>query len=128
MAFMIPVAIVTITCIIQVISLHRPSQVPTGSNQRHVTITVFLMSTLFVLCNSPPSAIIAIYCVSYLTKNDDLWLGVLERVPLIILLSETVLPILNASLNPVIIITRSRGMREKFSDSLQKILRWVRRE
>ena len=127
-AFMIPVAIVTVTCIIQVISLHRSSQVPTGSNQRHVTITVILMSTLFVLCNSPPSAIFAIYCVSYLTKNGSLWLRILERVPSIKLLSATVLPILNASLNPVIIITRSRGMRRIFLDSIQRILRWVRRE
>ena len=51
-AFLTPVVLITISCVIQVISLHKSSQFPASSNQRHVTITVALMSTLFVLCNS----------------------------------------------------------------------------
>ena len=40
LAFVVPVILVIITCVIQVISLHRTSQLPTSSNQRHVTITI----------------------------------------------------------------------------------------
>ena len=48
-AFLIPVTIVIVTCIIQVRTLYSSNQFPTSSNQRHVTITVLLMSTLFVI-------------------------------------------------------------------------------
>ena len=51
-AFLIPVVIIIITCILQVICLCRSSQFPASPNQRHVTITVILMSSLFVICNS----------------------------------------------------------------------------
>ena len=44
--FVIPVIIIIITCIIQVISLNKPSQFRGSSNQRHVTITVILLSKL----------------------------------------------------------------------------------
>ena len=128
-ALLIPVIIVFITCIIQVISLHRSNQFPTSANQRHVTITVLLMSSLFVICNSVHSGYMATLMISLLAGNHDLTseLGFDDsRFIFITALSATLLPILNAALNPVIIITRSDGMRRKFSDSLQRVLRWVR--
>ena len=114
-AFLIPVIIVIITCIIQVVTLRRSSQFPTSSNQRHVTITVLLMSTLFVICNSP--------LTSYLVGGYIIYIF---HYYSILVIFATVLPILNAAFNPVIIITRSSGMRRKFSDSFQGMLRWVR--
>ena len=131
-AFSIPVVIVIVTCIIQVISLHSSSQFPTSSNQRHVTITILLMSTLFVLCNSPFSFYFTAELVFILSGYLDLWhdsgnySSYLQSYYLITVLTATVLPILNAALNPVIIITRSSGMRRTFSDSLQRMLRRVR--
>ena len=128
-ALIVPVIIVFITCIIQVISLHRSNQFPTSSNQRHVTITVLLMSTLFVVCNSVHSGYMATLIISIAAGNYDLTsdLGLDDsRFYYITALSATLLPILNAALNPIIIITRSSDMRRKFSDLLQRVLRWVR--
>ena len=118
-AFLIPVIIVIISCIIQVVTLRRSSQFPTSSNQRHVTITVLQMSILFVVCNSP-------YTCYMILGNCDLGSKNVHYHYVIIVLSVIVLPIFNAALNPVIIITRSSGMRRKFSDSLQRMSRWVR--
>ena len=126
-AFLIPVIIVIVTCIIQVRTLYSSSQFPTSSNQRHVTITVLLMSTVFVLCNSPLVGYMSVYTISILSPNcceDDNLFG--TKFGFITALSATVLPILNAALNPVIIITRSSGMRREFLDSLQRMLSWVR--
>ena len=129
-AFIVPVIIVTITCVIQMISLRRSSQFPTSSNQRHVTITVVLMSTVFVLCNTPLAAYMATYVVSYMTRDPEMIKAVIgeesEIFVAVITLFATVLPILNAALNPVIIISRSSGMRRKFTDSIQRMLRWLR--
>ena len=126
-AFVIPVIIVIITCIIKLISLHRSNQFPTSSNQRHVTITVLLMSTLFVLCNTPYSVYFTSLFVFISTNSIDLFnKWTLHHFTLITLLLETLLPVLNAALNPVIIITRSCGMRGMFLESLQRLLMWVK--
>ena len=129
-AFIIPVIIVIITCIIQVISIRRSSQFPTSSNQRHVTITVLLMSTLFVLCNSPFAGYMAALTIFIVTGNRymyEMWVGEhFEKMFCITVISATVLPILNAALNPVIIISRSSRMSRKFTQSIQRMLRWVR--
>ena len=124
-ALIIPVIIVFIACIIQVISLHKSNQFQTSSNQRHVTITVLLMSTLFVICNSVHSGYMATLIASFLAEDYGIWFQLRspERYYFITALSATLLPILNAALNPIIIITRSSGMRRKFSDLLQRVLR-----
>ena len=126
--FLVPVIIVLITCIIQVISLQRSNQFPTSLNQRHVTITVLMMSTLFVICNSVHCSYMITLVICILAENFDLSSELVngKRFDFVTALSATALPILNAALNPVIIITRSSGMRRKFSDSLQRMLRWVR--
>ena len=126
-AFLIPVIIVIVTCIIQIKSLRSSSQFPTSSNQRHVTITVLLMSTLFVLCNTPLAGYMAVCTISEITPNPlPIFNLYATSYNFITVLTATVLPILNAALNPVIIITRSSGMRITFSDSLQRMLRRVR--
>ena len=128
-AFIIPVIIVIITCVIQVISIRRSSQFPTSSNQRHVTITVLLMSTVFVLCNTPLAAYMTAVTIFVFTGNDDMiytWIGDGEKMVYITVICAIVLPILNAALNRVIIISRSSGMRRKFTESLQRMLRWIR--
>ena len=128
-AFVIPVIIVLITCIIQVVSIRRSNQFPTSSNQRHVTITVLFMSTLFVFCNSAFSVytcIIAgvagrVYIYTWIKYGN-------EQHKIMIAVFSILLPILNAALNPVIIIYRSSGMRRKFADSVRKIVVRARRE
>ena len=128
-AFVIPVIIVLITCIVQMVSIRRSHQFPTSSNQRHVTITVLLMSTLFVVCNSAFSVYICIIAGVAGRVYIYMWIkfGSKEQKIMIAVFS-VLLPILNAALNPVIIIYRSSGMRRKFSESLRKIVVRARRE
>ena len=130
-AFVIPVIIVLITCIIQVVSIRRSNQFPTSSNQRHVTITVLFMSTLFVFCNSAFSVYTCIIAgmagsTGYFTIY--MWINSGGRHKIVNAVFSILLPILNAALNPVIIIYRSSGMRRKFADSVRKIVVRARRE
>ena len=125
-AFIVPVIVIIVTCIIQVITLQRSSQFPTSSNQRHVTITVLLMSTLFVICNSALSLYFTVIGAFLLSGNEDTYAynKIEEQNNMITAMLATVLPILNAALNPVIIISRSSGMRRQFSE-LQPVRRIV---
>ena len=130
-AFVIPVLIVLITCLVQMVSIRRSSQFPTSSNQRHVTITVLLMSTLFVFCNSAFSVytcIIAGMAGSTGSFAIYMWINSGNRHKIVNAVFSILLPILNAALNPVIIIYRSSGMRRKFADSVRKIVVRARRE
>ena len=128
-AFVIPVIIVLITCIIQVVSIRRSSQFPTSSNQRHVTITVLFMSTLFVVCNS---AFLVYTCIIASLAGRlyiDAWIYYGSKEQKIVnAVFSILLPILNAALNPVIIIYRSSGMRRKFAESVRRIVVRARRE
>ena len=121
-AFIIPVLIIFITCVVQLVSLHRSSRFPPSNNQRHVTITVILISSLFVVCNSAFHGLILYVDV---TKNYNFYN--LARAAVL----GTVLTILNAALNPIIIITRSNGLRVKFEETMRQIkslymVRWQR--
>ena len=127
LAFLPPVLIIIITCIIQVITLRRSNQFPTSSNQRHVTITVLLMSTLFSICNSPFSFYSLAYVCALITRNTELAEKILDQFHNLLTLFVTVLPMLNAALNPVIIISRSGGMRRQFVELTQNMARWIRR-
>ena len=113
-AFIIPVLIIFITCVVQLVSLHRSSRFPASNNQRHVTITVILISTLFVVCNSTSHGLIL-----YLYFPIDVNSYIVTRAAASVL--GTVLPILNAALNPIIIITRSNGLRVKFKETMRQI-------
>ena len=112
-AFLTPVVLITISCVIQVISLRRSNQFPASSNQRHVTITVILMSTIFVLCNSAFYMYTTVVSYLYMT-NASYVETLLKNYTMNIAILGTVLPILNAALNPVIIISRSSGLRVEF--------------
>ena len=128
-AFVIPVVIVSITCIVQMVSISRSSQFPTSSNQRHVTITVLFMSTLFVVCNSAFSVYICIIAGVVGRLYIDAWINYgSKEQKIMIAVFSILLPILNAALNPVIIIYRSSGMRRKFAESLRRIVVRARRE
>ena len=112
-AFIIPVIIVIITCIIQVVSLWKASRFTTNINQRHVTTTVLLMSTLFVICNTP-FTVYGAYIV-FAKKIPD------ASHEYLIITFATLLPLVNGAFNPVILITRSCEMRRRYWDVLQKM-------
>ena len=129
-AFIIPVIIVIITCLIQVVTLHRSSQFPTSSNQRHVTITVLLMSSLFVACNSPLCVHIVNSLHSYIftywgwyPSIQNIQLQELGYASVTTIIFATILPLLNGTLNPFIIISRSNEMRQQFLGTILEIKR-----
>ena len=117
-ALITPVVIIVITCFIQIYSIWKASQFTTSSNQRHVTTTVLLMSTLFVICNSP----LCVYMAEWLNgvtgniSSHEKHSIVLGNLP----------PVLNGALNPVIIICRSMEMKRKFMNTLQRMKFWER--
>ena len=106
--FLVPVLVITMTCVVQVIVLYKPRSCPTSTEQRHATITVFLMSVLFVVCNSAYAIYTLLLKFKVIFDPQILTMAVLG----------TVLPILNAALNPVIIISRCSGLRGKFVEKL----------
>ena len=111
--FVIPVIIIIITCIIQVVSLNKPSQFQASSNQRHVTITIILLSTLFVICNS---GLYGYFFPLMFGAN-----GSEASFDIGVAIFGTVLPILNSALNPVIIISRSKDLREEFARKMRRV-------
>ncbi|KAL5267655.1 hypothetical protein ACHWQZ_G004634 [Mnemiopsis leidyi] len=113
LAFIIPGIIVIATCVIQVRSIWKASKFSASFNQRHVTMTVLLMSTLFVVCNTPYSVYAAYILFSKQVPG--------ESHSYVIILLATVFPLLNGALNPVILITRSCEMKRRFSKVLQKM-------
>ena len=117
--FVIPVILIIITCIIQVVSVNRPSQFPANSNQRHVTITVIMMSTLFVICNS------GLYGFFFSIIGHSSNYGHFEVSNyyfIAVTICSTVLPMINASINPVIIISRSGELKGSFVGKIRNFL------
>ena len=140
LAFLFPVLIIIFTSILQVASLSRPSRFScdsshrgrvassnqrhvTSSNQRHVTITIILISLLFVVCNFALTVYLTLIDVLFLSGQEKMY-QYLVFTPNYVLISAvlgTVLPVLNAALNPVIVISRSNGLSQEFRKTLKMI-------
>ena len=107
--YLLPVLVTMVTCIVQLIALHRPGMVNNAS-QRHVTVTIILMSGLFVLCNSAFSVFMLVlqFVILYNEGMDNYEFVFYTAI------FGTLLPILNAALSPVIIISRCRELRDMF--------------
>ena len=122
LVFIIPVIIVIITCIIQIRSIWSSSQFPNRANQRHVTITVLFMSTLFVICNSALCGFLALKLIPDLQDFAlyKSFLALEANHEGRAVLYGTLLPLVNGAFNPVIIISRSSEMKRKFWNVIQK--------
>ena len=121
-SFVIPVILIMISCTIQVISINRSSQFPTSANQRHVTITVILMSSLFVVCNSAFSIYILYLSYLFWSHDEEKLEELSEHFPVVVAVLGAVLPVLNAAFNPVIIISRSKELRQSFIVVARRLL------
>ena len=88
----LPCLIVYLTCIIQVISLNRTHVAGPNENQRAVTVTILMLSVLFVVCN--------LFHMIFMTlwKINEL---------------AAIFSLLNAAFNPVILICRSSKLRKE---------------
>ena len=73
----------------------------------HVNTTVFLLALVFLISNSATSVSALFVSGRYFQKNFKNWIIILTVL-------STSLPLLNALLSPLIIITRSRNMRTYF--------------
>ena len=114
--FLIPAVVVIVTCFIQIVALYTTSL---QGNQRYITITILMLSSLFVFCNSIfSSCMIALVLdsVAYDYENQYLYGVVLG----------TILPAFNAAFNPVIIISRSREIRKRFVELVGRVRKEVR--
>jgi hypothetical protein len=128
LAFSLPAVIIIITCVIQVVSLRLSGQFIPSVKQRHVTTTVILMSSLFVICNSASCGYHLSYLICYIKSGEDnpLLSQSLKTHYMHLAVYETVLPILNAALNPVIIICRSSTLQKKFVVVIQSLMEVAR--
>ena len=95
---------------------------------RHVSITVFLISTLFFICNT-------IFCISFPIYNhfhEQEWDPSLSRQFYIIQgvligLSEFTLPLIYSALYPLILIYRKPELRDRFAAHYRGIISCCRR-
>ena len=115
--FLVPVVIVFVACIIQVVCLYKTRH-EAGSSDNHVTVTIFMISTLFVICNS----VLTIFSFTliflfepeitmYVFADKMAWFGVVLT---------TIFPLMNGAFNPVIIVCRSSGLRREFVSLVSK--------
>ena len=120
-AFLLPVIIIIITTVVQLVSLNRSSNLPTSSNQCHVTVTVVLMSTLFVFCNSALYVFLFSILLKLVEPDHETFLACVA-------VFGAMLPILGSALNPVIIISRSSGLRKKFLETVKRVPKSLRKK
>ena len=96
----------------------------TSSNQRHVTITIILISLIFVVCNFALTAYLTLIDVLFLSGQEKMY-QYLVYTPNYVVISAvlgTVLPVLNAALNPIIVISRSNGLSQEFRKTFKRIV------
>ena len=124
--------VITLICIpIQIFHVKRSLRASSASNfsreSDHVSVTILLVSLLYVLCNSPLALLIFVELAS---DFDCVWKpespGCSVYVELRILAAST-LPLLNAAGFPLIMILRKRSLRERYKDYILAPVRALRR-
>ena len=112
-SYLLPVLIVLICMVIQIQWVSRPRPVEgSPNNQRHVTITILQITVLFFVCHTAPS--ISNFISEYSHSFPD--------VPYLFNSAlYTTLPLINAALSPVIIMSRSRELRNTFKIKLSVV-------
>lgn len=108
--FILPSVIVIMTCAMQIYTL-RHNTMSTDDTQKQVTVTIVMLSVLFVICNSAYS----IYMVLVYYMHS-----VIQLTALFQLIFGAFMPIINAAFSPVIIIVRSDGFRNKLGAVLRR--------
>ena len=119
--YLCPLSVV-FTCLIAqlVITLRRARardpEDPVVTDWTHVNITVVLLSTTFLVCNSGTAAL-QIYNQTGVQRNYSLNMCAWE------LISYTILPLLNAFLAPTIMLLRSQEMRRNVVVMIRRAFR-----
>jgi hypothetical protein len=148
-AFVIP-CLIAIACLIaKAIYLQRPNVAGTTNNNKKVTNTIIMLTIVFVFCN-----IINIVVISFAMWYENLFLSdefnsssrpqELEELPFkapaivkeddvimrfyrTMFTVQQVLPLLNSTLSPMILIWRGTALRSRFVGYCNRFLSWGRR-
>ena len=99
----LPAIIAPICAVIQIYSLLKPSIIsPPSIRERRMTVTIIMLTMLCLACNIPYTMLLALYFV-----------GVSLTSKLLLLYSLcTVLPFIQALLNPMILVSRGAALRQ----------------
>ena len=124
--FMPPAIIALVCMIIQIHVLNKPP--PPGvpdrvEEQRHMTVTILLLTTVFCICNSCFSMWWLLYYIGEFNESysfDDLIGDTTFRI--INCATVTTLPLLNAVCSPIILITRSTALKAAMGGSIRRVL------
>ena len=83
-----------------------------SNTEREVTITIGMLTTVFSLCNTVYAAFLTLCWILGLDYWND------QRILQLCYLTSTVFPFISSALNPVILIWRSKKLRESLKNRL----------
>ena len=110
-SYKLPLIIMMVCTIIQSYTLLKPTVIHQNitPQQKHVTLTIFIMAVVCIICNMS-------YLISGLIDTSAELIENMSNPPdvhyLIVYTVVTILPFLNSTLNPVILITRGNELRQ----------------
>ena len=105
--FVVPVVLTMVCVVYQCYTLLKPNPVrQTTANQRKVTKTIFQITILCFICNL---AFIVAFLYFYNLDDIDTEDDVLQ---LVVYITSTMFPIINAGFNPVILICRGKTLQQ----------------
>ena len=117
--YQIPVLIVFLCMVVQVWTL-RYRNSTYDDELKHVSITIIAISVLFCVCNS----MMSIFLIMYVETNDFSYKLIrrYDMLTTLVTLSSNTLPLLNALLTPVILISRSRNLRAHLCETVLNLV------
>jgi hypothetical protein len=139
--FVIPCFISIACLILKALYLKRPTIAGTeNNNSRKVTNTIIMLTIVFVVCNTINIVVISFAMwdpeflsgqeqhesashALVLTKEDE----VIMRFYRTMFTVQQVLPLLNSTLSPMILIWRGTALRSRFVANFNRVLSWGRR-
>ena len=126
-AFVIPCLIAIVCLIIKAVILSKPSVGGTQNNNKVVTNTIMMLTLVFVICNTINIIVISLAMFygdwfeldeTGIKKDDD----VIRRFYRTMFAVQQVLPLLNSTLSPMILIWRGTALRKSFVETFHKVL------
>ena len=109
-AYPLPVLVVLVCMVLQVWCIGRPREVEStrgSNNQRHVTVTILLLTAVFFVCHS--AATVWYLCTGFFEGPH------FKGMIIVHAFSYITLPLTNAAISPVIIIARSDDLKRNFT-------------
>lgn len=120
--FAVPSIICAVCCVVQSVVLFRKGNVGDGNHgnevrQKNITITILQLTIICFICNTINS--IAMFIIVMNVFDDT---GIDTNVLYCLYITGTMLPFLNSSVNPMILIIRGQELREHVKSKLHWII------